>query len=669
MARFYPIYARRSDGKIELVAKGKRKELNQPSDEQLDQRPNRDGVSDFYREVAHDEPKHVDWRRKLGGMLARELNWQGKTAGEGGYILVALPENYRLYEHVKKTEKDGRTEVKNKTHAGGGNDRQDAYLYGHPAGRRKRFRSPNDFFPHLLWLCTDETGDPDKCSCKLCSPEDLETVLPGAKIKPTPTPSQQTSQAQQMARTPGQQGKGMPPTMPQTSGVQTNTPTPLPMTKNPDQRVDLEYKSFMYRPGELVWFDRGQAWGLGAILRRWTPREPTAGDAKYFYVVQSLSHPNGYEQPLVKSSHASMRPWLAWSVPKYTSDGLNNLPQPPQYQTADWDGLLRGRYGRGDPQVDASIMAAQMIDSTYTPFDKIKMVQAEGGIVETHYSGLYLGAEKIWVGDPVRLGLGTGTDILVVHSVVERRQVSAMTSQVISQSCKVVGDIYRLNHDVHHDAQVPTQASTNNNPHRPQRLTEDLAYRNARSIQKRRMASYWKLIIAQRPVELEYIKGRWYEASLLLPILNKQQFDQAAERGDIQESTLWMNSRGDCQNSNRPDHLPKIPRDDIRVETRREAFGRSLPPNAQIENGIQPPDMPNTAPQSHKMDVDSAGGTAATAIEIDPRFETADNISAQQHQPQGGLDDFMNLDGMDDGNMPGFGQDYGSQGTGPGHFY
>jgi hypothetical protein len=102
-------------------------------------------------------------------------------ATDNGCILVTFPEGYRLYEHVKKTEKDGQLEVKTKTHAGGGNDRQDAYLYGHPTGRRKRFRSPADFFPHLLWLTTDESGDPDNCGCKICSPEDLDTVLPGAK--------------------------------------------------------------------------------------------------------------------------------------------------------------------------------------------------------------------------------------------------------------------------------------------------------------------------------------------------------------------------------------------------------------------------------------------------------------------------------------------------------
>jgi hypothetical protein len=100
---------------------------------------------------------------------------------DNGCILVTFPEGYRLYEHVKKTEKDGQTEVKTKTHAGGGNDRQDAYLYGHPTGRRKRFRSPADFFPHLLWLTMDESGDPDNCGCKICSPEDLDAILPATK--------------------------------------------------------------------------------------------------------------------------------------------------------------------------------------------------------------------------------------------------------------------------------------------------------------------------------------------------------------------------------------------------------------------------------------------------------------------------------------------------------
>lgn len=72
MGRFYPIYLRRSDGKLETVSHGKR-ELNQPTSAQLNTKPNADGISDFYRLVTIDEPKHLDWRRKIGGMLARDL--------------------------------------------------------------------------------------------------------------------------------------------------------------------------------------------------------------------------------------------------------------------------------------------------------------------------------------------------------------------------------------------------------------------------------------------------------------------------------------------------------------------------------------------------------------------------------------------------------------------
>lgn len=75
MGRFLPLYVRRSDGKLETVNTHKRKELNQPTPEQLDMKADANGTSDYYREVPMDEAKHLDWRRKLGGMLARELGW------------------------------------------------------------------------------------------------------------------------------------------------------------------------------------------------------------------------------------------------------------------------------------------------------------------------------------------------------------------------------------------------------------------------------------------------------------------------------------------------------------------------------------------------------------------------------------------------------------------
>lgn len=55
-------------------------------------------------------------------------------------------------------------------HAAGPFERQDAYLYGHPEGKRKRFRSPADFFHHVNWLVSD-SEDRDDCCCKICSPD------------------------------------------------------------------------------------------------------------------------------------------------------------------------------------------------------------------------------------------------------------------------------------------------------------------------------------------------------------------------------------------------------------------------------------------------------------------------------------------------------------------
>ncbi|GIZ41257.1 hypothetical protein CKM354_000456900 [Cercospora kikuchii] len=644
MARFYPLYPRRSDGKLEVIAKGKRTELNRPTDDQLDQKPDKNGVADFYREVQPEEQKHVDWRRKLGGMLARELQHQDKSGADNGYMLVTLPENYRLYEHVKKTERDGQTEVKNKTHTGGQNDRQDAYLYGHPAGRRKRFRSPNDFFPHLLWLCTDESGDPDNCSCKLCSPEDLENVVPGAKTKierpvkldadlPATMPAQLSAQSARAAPPPQRTPSAQPPR---------TGPSPLPVPKSQDQALDLKYGQFLYRAGELVWFSRGPAWGIGMVVRRWTNMNTL------LYAVQPLSYPGNHPQVSVKQGHNELRPWLAWSVPRFLNVGLNDQPNPPRYENADWQGLMQKKYGNGDLEVDGSIMAAKMVDCSYTLLGKNNSSRPEANVVETHYNGIFLGAEKIWCGESVRLSIGSGTDVLVLTSIVERQRLSPTNQQLVQQTVHLVGDVYSLATVQHMNPAMPTPAE--NNPHLPERMKKDLQVRNAQSVKVKRTASYWKLITPQQRVDLNDIKGRWYEASIIMPILHPQPWHDTFTKGETQEASLYMNSRGDCLNSNRKENLPRLPRENNRKETRREAFGASIPPQTKIEDGVQPPQSDNFDP----------GLQSSEPIEIDPRFDTADE-SGDHGVDAGtsGLEEFMDLDNIGNESMSGFGQNYG----------
>ncbi|KAL1598017.1 hypothetical protein SLS60_008505 [Paraconiothyrium brasiliense] len=125
---FWPIFPQRSDGRTVVNNKGT-PVRNGPTESQLDRTPNEQGQSDYYRLIEKDDAKHVDWRKKLGGMLLREI---GRKEDEDKWqqsILWDFPEGYRLYEHIKS-----KTNGESKNHSGGGHDRQDAYLYGYPKG-------------------------------------------------------------------------------------------------------------------------------------------------------------------------------------------------------------------------------------------------------------------------------------------------------------------------------------------------------------------------------------------------------------------------------------------------------------------------------------------------------------------------------------------------------
>ena len=588
-------------------------------------------------------------------------------------MLVTFPEGYRLYEHVKKTERDGNTEVKAKTHAAGGNDRQDAYLYGHPAGKRKRFRSPADFFPHLLWLCTDESGDPDNCGCKICSPEELENVIPGAKT-PKVKPEQDIKIAPGGVVKIKQEPKVQRPSS--TGPPAQALAQPLPQPRSMDQQIDQRYNTFIYRPGELVWFQRGQAWGLGVVLRRWSTQ---LNERRYS--VQPLSQPFNHSPPVIKALDAEMRPWLAWSVPRYTI-AIHNQ-QAPTFDTTDWRGVSQ-RYNAPDVEVDASIMAAKHIDSTYTLFSPLATKELPPGITEIEYNGIFIGGEKIWLGDPLRIVPGSGTDIFVPRSIKERKQRAGPNT---TTSVSLVGDVYTLQQTSHSNPSVPTPAAPRNNPNLPPRLTEDLAVRNARSILLKHIASYWRLLHTNTRIELNDIKGRWYEASVVMPILHPDKYKQMHSQGDVTELGCWMNARGDCK----PGTLPSGARaENIRVETRRDALGQAVPAQARIQDGF------DSLPENIDPALAATGGQAphlnnsSSGLEIDPRFETADSsnnssdeirvtqvnrsthdsLAGPETAGEGSFEDFMNLDAEEDvtamegvqphSQMPGFGAEYDS---------
>ncbi|KAK6000378.1 hypothetical protein QM012_003624 [Aureobasidium pullulans] len=692
MGRFHPVYIRRSDGMLETATKsGARivKEANKPTPKQLDDKPKSDGVKDYYREVAIDESKHMDWRRKLAAMLARDLNLDM----EKGYILAHFPENYRLFEHVKTAKKGGDGEPKTKTHAGGGNERQDAYLYGHPLGRKKRFRSPGDFYPHLLWLATDPEGDSDNCSCKICCPEELDASMKEKETNTNPVLARRPSNQTKPSVTPTAATQSSAPITSTTRNDATMTSlAPYPMTadshavavaqaasrappKPEDYDIDSQYGIFLFRQGEMVWFDRQGAWGLGVIIER----SKVGNNSRYR--VQPLSFPDHPTQPVTITRDRDLRPWLAWSVPPYTHQALNQVTHPLHYSTFDFNALAQGKYGPGTTEIDASIMAAKAIDATYTPFCASSRSETQS-YTEIRWDAIYLGAEKIWVNEPVRLAAPAGQEaprILVVRAIVERTQKS---SQQAYSSISFVGDVYVM-------LPAPMEPITmsrapngivsgSDTTNVPLRLLEDIRRRNIASIQAKGKAYQWKLLERNKVVDLKDVKGRWYESTLFLPILLPRQAEEYEERvreGLIPEVLVLMNGHGDC-NKDPNDHRRLLP--DVRAATREQAWGKAVPTRTTIQDSVNRPvatQPPAPAQQQQQSRVVSGSGVAPSyqisnghqnhvsvaAASNNASTSASATPSAQQisDNPATGFEEFMDLEGLGGADMmSGFDQSY-----------
>ncbi|KAF1919563.1 transcription-silencing protein Clr2-domain-containing protein [Ampelomyces quisqualis] len=611
LTSFWPIFAAKSDGHDVVSQKG-RPLRNGPTAAQLDRTPNAHGQCDYYRLIAPDDPKHVDWRKKLGGMLLRELGGRAHQDKWQQTILWAFPENYRLYEHIK-TKADGHAKTpKNlKNHSGGGHDRQDAYLYGYPQGPRKRYRSPADFFPHLLWLCTDEASDYQNCTCKMCSPVQLDVDKPAAP--PEPAAAHRSPPV------------ALPPPAVSPPAPAALHPTPLPPPRGSEQLADRRYGQPMCRTGEVVWFFRPKtsAWGLGLVLRRWLAKDAPPSKA---YLVQPLSHPFDAAAPELVTADQHLKPWLAWSAPSCTYPYLQQHPQL-TYEHVDWNALLSGRYGEGVPDVDASIMAAKAIDTTYTLFERIKAVPAPSG-EDRHYNGIYLGAEKIWRGDPVRIRLGvTGTDLLVITDIVERITTNSTQPQpgaqpTPSSQIYMTGDIYSYSTLPAPDpTHLPTSPSATD-PNIPIRMREDMAWRNRTLVPTTQTLAYWRLIATASRIEMPDIKGRWYETSLLF----EESFLKAVKNKEGGNG-IWMNARGDaggvgkCVGS--------------MCSERVAAFGNAVPKGTVLVDGLEPPTSAGArGPVSEMQGLDLSGA------------------AAQEHFS---IDDFMNVEHLDDGDGVDFG--------------
>ena len=704
MAEWKPVWIARSDGEHEIKTKKNGRELNAPTSAQLDRHS---GENDYYELLDIDDPVAIEWKRILGGMLHRE---QKGPTGQA-WILVDFPENYRLYKRFKdKKEAVPRTSDSSKpARADGkdGNKSEDFYLYGYPLGHKKRFKSAVDFFPHLLWLAQGTSNQRTDCECKQCSPEWVQNVpiLPGkggfvpktepaalqkdtpAVLKDNMTPKPQVVIKQRsMSQESNRLSKPVPKIQPPTSKVLPATakspapapaptpaaakavppapkmasahskvsqqpinnatarpaapipniiaPTPLPPARSLEQDQDAQYGKYIYRSGEVTWFNRGSAWGLSVIIRRDLFKDQRGQDRPR-YLVQPLSHPFSHPTTKTISSEDDLRPWLAWSAPGPTHQALTTANH--DYKTVNWRDVVDGRYGAGDAEVDGSIYAAKTIDDSFTLVDPLSNNTTTTG--ERSYNGIYFGGEKLWVGEPVRLRVN-GHDVMIIHQIIEKLKQNS--TSINSASVHIVGDVYRYTTIPYTVGQEPAE-----NPHLPMRLRQDLKYRNRVSIASKRTISYWKIYQAAVRIGITDLKGRWYESSILLPILHgAAAFQQDVQRGEISDVGTWINGRGDANSA--PGKAG------MRYTDRLEAFGRAVPAGTKISKGLDGPAEETIFSAPIPSGMQSAVTMAALpGPDLAAQASVQGNATGQGQQMQGvsdgDIEQYMDLDRLDEG--------------------
>ena len=658
---------RRSDGRRNAaLPNSKKTEPNRPTNEQMSKTAKKNGTFTYYLEVPLKDSKNVEWRKKLGGLLVQELRRTAKASpreaedksdsdeplGQSEHILVDFPENYVLYEHRRELNPN-QPEAKGKAHS-------EYFLYGHPQGRRKRYKNSAEFFPHLLWLATDETADPENCSCIICTPNELQQVAeeleamqraifqpeakpaarPDALVtnrpastgpkSPTDAPKKPTTamKVPQSSKPPGQSVTvaPTPPTgstaAPTTAPAQSMEPTrPVP-PRSTEQNIDARPNTFIFRSGEVVWYVRRAQSEVGLAMVTARELVDVGKDRPQpTYVVQPLWYPLNHPRAVLVQDQTKLKPYLAFSTPEIFVKALDRPGI--NYERIDWKALLDGKYGqvsRLDIENDAQTFAAKSVDSTYTPVEPILSADNGSNTVgkgkgqEIQYNGLYLGNEKIWVGEAVRLrdsssaSSGAKTDILIVSAITEQLTVAHAPADVL-----VTGDVYSYRTGAHN----PARRRMPPNTYLPARVQQDLEYRNAASIARAGHVSHWQLVRPRARISVAELAGRWYESRTVLPIIYGDAHARRCEQdGNVPDVAEGINARG--ESASVPVKVGE------RKGNRLQAFGLAVPRGTQVGGKI---------PQAMQPQLSRTPSSATPTPTPPPQIQQGQSLRAPQPPP------------------------------------
>ncbi|KAI1450413.1 hypothetical protein F5Y02DRAFT_114605 [Annulohypoxylon stygium] len=550
---------------------------------------------------------------RLGAMIAEQV-YPGSLQS---FTLETLPQFYQLRV---RTRTDSKT-------------RNDTFLYGYPdyddekekkktktkkQAALKCFRSPADFFDHLLWLITDATNDDKNCACRFCKPpsvsqEETQEATASSQPKSGPVPAHVTSKsrsASPAARTSAKKTsaatltpKAVPsPPVPQAQlSVQPAVKTPVqpavqpaaqptaqltaqPSTQpqptaQPVVQSQTQIKSdefVLFREGEVVWFRKlSSTFRLGIVVQS-THGDPTSTPISR---IKPLAHYQA-DIEIEERSDADLRPFLTYSVPKVQPQLEEYAHQPmEQLQWQALEPLLpyaetqRGEY----LCLEASKIAASRVDHSYSLFNPLQ----NPNLSPSHLSfgGVFFGCEKISVFEAVRVNIEPDehpewdnadlTFVMVLKGIVLERSEQG-------ERLLFGGDIWVLQQSK--DEQAPKQDQV------PPAMRREKAFRD--EVLKNYGYHYDWLLIRTNIVKTEKsIKGRFYESQKLGPMLYQgqagQTWDDYTREGIIPPIQKSLNRRLDSWGAT----IGRLP-------TRQDAFAGALPPGFTLSLGPRVSEQP-----------------------------------------------------------------------------
>lgn len=447
-----------------------------------------------------------------------------------------FPENYHLRRKYRNKEgsKTGRTSA-------------DYYLYGwpNPEGQPKAFRSANEAFQHLVWLYNWENGiKREHCGCRLCSDAAARNKQPdqsaaGKRAHPTPGFAPATGMPSQ------------PPPQLQAPPARAQPQAPPPVSQQP-----VPSPRELFRVGEVIWYQLGNAWRLGLILAFAAAAEAQTG-ASSRWTIRPLAHRFMEEAYDVEKSEKELRPYLAFSVPSLNPALFPRLDGKTMGQI-DWNATQQEVAG-GDRQkmmslgLEASKVAATTVDHGYSTFNQVNnslpsLPKRElGTSVDSVYSpfgargqgfdgerfrGVFLGCERIELYDAVRV------------SAPDEEQELGLVLQIRGITIVGEGDL-RFEGDLYCLKQPSSPEEGSARPTYmiplPSAMEEEAACWNE---VKGHPAVPYRWVYRKSISAAEgAIRGRFYPTFRLRSLISREMLDKDIRNGTIEGASAYLNNR------------------------------------------------------------------------------------------------------------------------------